>query len=135
MDGEARIREIVREELRAAKAEELGHEIAQQAVRDSAATLQALNPVFQSDDALHERHRPFGGELVKFLRAYITFVTTDGAEGREVVEDYLGRFHRRGNLVQDGADGGSGIIGCGHNASPSVGADTPNVGEERSGSG
>jgi len=46
---------------------------------------------------------------------------------REVLQDYARCFHGRGDLVEDGAQTGAGVVGRRHDASPSAGADRPNV--------
>lgn len=131
---EARVREIVREELAAQQAE-LHHDRLPGGVIDSGTSFESLDPVLQGLDADGERRRELTDNLVEFLDGYITFVTTDGTQGLKQIQDAVSRRHRLRNVVREGPDSVSGFVGGGgsHDASPSLGLENQSVGEDRPG--
>ncbi len=128
---EARVREIVREEL--AHAGELGQEPGQSLGRDTGSAFQSFYPVVESDDTGRHHRRQFLDELAQFLRGYLRVVTTDGAKVGELVENDVAGCHGVGDLVDKGPQSGAGVVGCDYDASPSFGVDSQSVGGERPG--
>lgn len=100
---EARVREIVREELAAQQAE-LHHDRLPGGVIDSGTSFESLDPVLQGLEADGERRRELTDNLVEFLDGYITFVTTDGTQGLKQIHDAVSRRHRLRNVVREDPD-------------------------------
>lgn len=126
---EARVREIVREEL-AAHAAKLGHDGVEALVGDARPALDPLDPVLQVNRADGKQGHPLGDDAVELIKAMLDIVLTDGAKGQEAFKDCLARRHGVGNLIEHGAEHRADFLGVGHETSPSLdGLDSLSVGE------
>lgn len=115
---ESRVREIVREEL-AAHSEELAHDREKAIDVDARSAAQLIKSTVENDNRGTNRTDESIQDFMQLLEGYLLVLTTDGAQGRELVEDCKARFHARRNLVDERLDAESGVVGIGHGeASP-----------------